>query len=153
MTSRTRSSTSPLSSSPMMSNSTPSYHLLRQSPTFSPTSTSSNHGLPHGKSIYLTPNAIFLKLAIIYTTRPTPFLTKLSHMQPLSKISECGSTQNWNLTTTSLISSTVPDNAPRSYSAASSHATLKTSNEHSPHMFARSSNTHRQFGHHPTSTS
>ena len=55
----------------------PICHLLRQSPIFSLTSTSSNHGLPHGKLKYLTPNALFLKSAATHTTRPTPFPTKL----------------------------------------------------------------------------
>ena len=43
-----------------------------------------------------------------------------------------------------------PVNDLRSFFVASCHVTLLTSNEHSSHMFARSSNTYRQSGHQHT---
>ena len=43
-----------------------------------------------------------------------------------------------------------PVNDLRSFFEASCHVTLLTSNEHSSHMLARSSNSYRQSGHHNT---
>ena len=113
--------------------------------------------VPHGKLTYLltyrTSNTYNILEIGKHSTHPllnysTSERTLIDTI--LSKLLECANRpKNLNLTTTSSISSTVPDNAPRLQLPLARH--FKRAFQ--AHMFARSPSEHFQFGTKPTSVS